>query len=128
MLYGSLDAFLNYDPEDAAVLRTESYLVAAYADPTASQQDSVPSCGGCWAAEDCWLLLQDAVVKASGQYSLTAVYYNWEDSSVPWRGGDEIIVQVDFPQGRPILVYTYESCVDYCFYKPDDWTYPSRLR
>lgn len=123
-LYRELEAWLNYDPKEAAMRWTEKYLQAAYAHPNATEEDVLPSCGGMWSHGDCWAILQEAVAHSSNQYTMTVVYYNWEDD-IPWRGGDEIIVQVNFANSRPVMVFTYEGCIDYCIYQPDNWTPPN---
>jgi len=122
-LYREFEAWANYDPKEVAMRCTERYLQAAYAHPNAAEKDVLSSCGGAWSHGDCWSILQEAVVPSSNQYTMTVVYYNWEDD-IPWRGGDEITVQVDFANSRSVMVFTYEGCVDYCFYRPDDWTPP----
>jgi hypothetical protein len=106
--------WVTYDPKEAALASVSQYLNAAYAYPTAHQHDTVPSCGGLWATEACWKTLQDAVIRSANQYTLTVAFYNWEGPYPGPRGGDEITVQVDFANGQRVLVYTYESCIDYC--------------
>ena len=122
-LYGEFEALANYDPKEVAMRCTERYLQVAYAHPNAAQEDVSLPCGGWQPHGDCWSILQEAVAHSSNQYTMTVVYYNWEDD-IPWRGGDEIIVQVDFANSRPVTVFTYQGGIDYCFYQPDDWTLP----
>ena len=117
---------MSYDPQEAAIMRTRQYLEAAYAHPTSPEKEVVPSCGGLWSHGDCWTLLQNAVVQSSNQYTLTVVFYDWE-AHVPLRSGDDVIVRVDFVNTHSVLVYTYESCVDFCLYEPDNWSPPKYI-
>jgi hypothetical protein len=122
-----IKAWLDYDPKEAAIVHTKLYLEAAYAHPTAPQEEAVEEavvgCGGVLAYDDCWTLLQEVVVQSSNQYTLTVVFYDWE-AGVPLGSGDDVIVRVELANTRPVLVYTYEGCVDFCSYEPDDWSPP----
>lgn len=117
-VHHEIDELANYDPKDAAYNRVLRTLDATYENPTtAPYQQAVSSCGGVWLAESCWNLLQDEVKRCSNEYDINVVFYNWEDEETPWRGGDEIIIEIAFSNGNVVNVYTYESCIDYCSYK-----------
>jgi len=111
-----IKAWLDYDPKEAA-----------HTHPTAPQEkaveEAVVDCGGVLASDDCWTLLQEVVVQSSNQYTLTVVFYDWE-AGVPLGSGDDVIIRAEFANARPVPVYTYEGCVDFCLYERDDWSPP----
>lgn len=116
--FQELEEWASYDPKEAAYNRLQHTLNAAYENPTtSSHQQIVSSCGGLWLTEECWVLLQDEVKRSSNEYNMKVIFYNWEDEERPTRGGDEIIIEIDFASGNVVSVYTYESCIDYCSYK-----------
>lgn len=94
---------VNYDAYEAAIQATERLLSYIREYPTDSLPlDELPSY--LWVREDCWTLLQEAMIQNSGQYSLTARY-----NGIPYRPVDDILVRVDFADGRQVEVLFYQG-------------------
>ena len=115
-----MNAWASYDPKEASINRMNGILDIAYTEPISeSSNHIIPSCGGLFLQDSCWRMLQDEVKLNSNQYSMSIIFYNKENYFPPWRGGDEITLELLFENGTTIHVGTYESCVEWCK-KQDD--------
>jgi hypothetical protein len=107
-----LFTFLNsqLDAKEAAISDTEHILSSLHGNPNASP----PTPYVLWIDEKCWLFLQDAMKKNSGEYTANVTYYNLDDPNYKYRPVDEVTVGVSFPDGRQAEFYYYEGGLNGC--------------
>jgi hypothetical protein len=100
---------IRSNPIEDAITLSEKLIDYATAYPIGKiPYNDIPS--NLWVEEDCWELLQRVVNENGKTYQVTA----YKNGIGDFRPVDDIIAQIDFSNGKRILIGYYEGGLTWC--------------